>query len=440
MTIKMVQRMNTFNLNEEINEIIEYINKVDVVNKAENEFISEGTVESSETEKDLGGFLPKVNKSNSLTTCKSLSELKLDESNSGVNIQEKEIYHEEVEVLPQLSENNGLTVGGKVETTDTGGRFLGDIDDLDLNQEHKQCQLSRKRSRRKKSTHPSKWSKKIRNSAKLRSKSAAYKNNKQQQPHLDERQSEIMINCKPIKAIVRETTDKSASNKSVHHSNKSAPLISSVKTNSLVSAIHAYGKLPTTSIKLQVKNVPAVVEKCSVFKPGRIKQILHNAYNSSKLQSPVVKTGTTPMATLTSPLLLKLVNSDILNGPHSSVKVYMSDKQSGVINVCGMDHPCAPPSTPTPFISKKYEYIPSMTDVKAQRSLKAKLENIEKQEKKKFHKQKEEKLKLESTQAKELSRQQRLRQRQEIYALNKVMTILENEHFEKFISEHGFNV
>ena len=45
-------------------------------------------------------------------------------------------------------------------------------------------------------------------------------------------------------------------------------------------------------------------------------------------------------------------------------KVYLSEKQSGKLQELGMDLPCAPPATPAPEMYEKYEYVPSMADIR----------------------------------------------------------------------------
>ena len=49
---------------------------------------------------------------------------------------------------------------------------------------------------------------------------------------------------------------------------------------------------------------------------------------------------------------------------HKLKKVFLSDRQSGNINVLGTDLPCAPPATPTMEMMQYYEYVPSMGDIR----------------------------------------------------------------------------
>ncbi|XP_033121572.1 uncharacterized protein LOC117120655 [Anneissia japonica] len=45
-------------------------------------------------------------------------------------------------------------------------------------------------------------------------------------------------------------------------------------------------------------------------------------------------------------------------------RVYLSEKQSGVIKDCGIMLPCAPPCSPTVDQLKIVEYVPSMNDIR----------------------------------------------------------------------------
>ncbi|KAL5013382.1 hypothetical protein ScPMuIL_007652 [Solemya velum] len=121
------------------------------------------------------------------------------------------------------------------------------------------------------------------------------------------------------------------------------------------------------------------------------------------------------------------------------IKIYLSEKQSGVIRDCGMEVPCAPPATPTPEQMEKYEYVPSMNDIKAQRAVKMKLQVLEKEAQRRMEKLKEQRAKLNKQHQKEQDKQLKTRQRQEIYALNKVMTELENSRFLEFCRTKGLN-
>ncbi|KAK6176552.1 hypothetical protein SNE40_014815 [Patella caerulea] len=118
-------------------------------------------------------------------------------------------------------------------------------------------------------------------------------------------------------------------------------------------------------------------------------------------------------------------------------KIYQSQTQSGTVEVCGVDLPCAPPATPTPEQLKYHQYIPSLNDVMAQRAIKLRLEKIEKKEIKKMDKRREEEVKQEKLQQKDKLIEKRRKQRLEIYALNKIMTELENKKFQEFCQMKG---
>ncbi|CAH3107471.1 unnamed protein product [Porites lobata] len=124
----------------------------------------------------------------------------------------------------------------------------------------------------------------------------------------------------------------------------------------------------------------------------------------------------------------KLLNS---HDDNRVKKVYLSETHSGMIT--GI--PCAPPSTPTVDELKKVEYIPSLTDVKSQRAVKSRLINLGNKLRAQEQKKKEKAMKEEQRRAYGEILQLKQRQRAEIYALNKVMTELENENFRKFMEE-----
>lgn len=124
----------------------------------------------------------------------------------------------------------------------------------------------------------------------------------------------------------------------------------------------------------------------------------------------------------------KLLNS---HDDNRVKKVYLSETHSGMIT--GI--PCAPPSTPTVDELQKVEYIPSLTDVKSQRAVKSRLINLGNKLRAEEQEKKEKALKEEQRRAYGEILQLKQRQRAEIYALNKVMTELENENFRKFMEE-----
>ncbi|XP_076451551.1 uncharacterized protein LOC143287446 [Babylonia areolata] len=127
-------------------------------------------------------------------------------------------------------------------------------------------------------------------------------------------------------------------------------------------------------------------------------------------------------------------------GDRKATKVYLSQKQSSSVKDCGVLVPCAPPATPTPEHLKMYDYVPSLSDIKSQRHMRHRLEGMSKSEQKKLEKKREEQLRQEKQSYKERLAEQKKRQRQEIYALNKVMTDLEYQNFEQMVKTKGLNI
>lgn len=131
-----------------------------------------------------------------------------------------------------------------------------------------------------------------------------------------------------------------------------------------------------------------------------------------------------------------------VDGPSAkkTTKVFLSEKQSRSLRECGVLVPCAPPATPTPEHRQKFDIIPSLTDVRAQRHMRQRLEGISKTDTKKAERRHEEHMRQEKLTLREKVAETKRRQRQEIYALNKVMTDLEYSHFESFVKERGYNL
>ncbi|XP_031569329.1 uncharacterized protein LOC116303858 [Actinia tenebrosa] len=112
-------------------------------------------------------------------------------------------------------------------------------------------------------------------------------------------------------------------------------------------------------------------------------------------------------------------------------KIYLSEMQSKAIG--GV--PSAPPGTPSSDQLKKIEYVPSLMDIKSQRAIKLKLEKIVHKLRKEEQHTKENSIKQDQKKLKESLIELKQRQRLEIYALNRVMTELENENFKKFMDK-----
>ncbi|RUS84645.1 hypothetical protein EGW08_007565 [Elysia chlorotica] len=123
-----------------------------------------------------------------------------------------------------------------------------------------------------------------------------------------------------------------------------------------------------------------------------------------------------------------------------TVKVFQSDQQSGVISDLGLAIPCAPPATPTAEHLRKFEYVPSLQDVRAQRAFRQRLHAMEVKESQKEMRKQESLMAVEKLSLKEKRQQLKKMQRQQIYALNKVMTELEHERFHTFMQGVGTGI
>lgn len=157
--------------------------------------------------------------------------------------------------------------------------------------------------------------------------------------------------------------------------------------------------------------------------------IKHNAGSGTSLPGKQQEEIVHMSLSLMAPLPQKLQDSD----NEKVKKIFLSETHSAMI--AGI--PCAPPSTPIVDEKTKVEYIPSLTDVKSQRAVKARLINIGNNLRAQEQRRKEKSLKDEQKRAYGAILQLKQRQRAEIYALNKVMTELENANFRKFMEENA---
>ncbi|XP_041377526.1 protein PRRC2C-like [Gigantopelta aegis] len=142
----------------------------------------------------------------------------------------------------------------------------------------------------------------------------------------------------------------------------------------------------------------------------------------------------------TGPLRRSLNQSNNAIALKHAKKVFLSEKQSGSMKIEGIDVPCAPPATPTPEQLLQYEYVPSLKDIRAQRAVRQRLQIMEKQEQRRQDRQKEEQAKLDKQMNRQKEIQLKRKQRQEIYALNEMMTALENKRFEEFCKAKGISL
>ncbi|PVD36668.1 hypothetical protein C0Q70_03654 [Pomacea canaliculata] len=106
--------------------------------------------------------------------------------------------------------------------------------------------------------------------------------------------------------------------------------------------------------------------------------------------------------------------------------VFLSEKQSQYMKDGGILMPSAPPATPTPEHLQQFHYVPSLTDIKAQRIMRQRLDEVKKKEKKKTA-NKLVNLQHEKILFRERQMEQKHQQRLEIYALNHIMKTLENK-------------
>ena len=82
---------------------------------------------------------------------------------------------------------------------------------------------------------------------------------------------------------------------------------------------------------------------------------------SSSLKSSVESVTHTPRTSFKAP--------EISEDFGRVTKVYLSERQSDFVKINGVDVPCAPPATPTPEQLRRYEYVPSMFDIRVSRWL-----------------------------------------------------------------------
>lgn len=192
----------------------------------------------------------------------------------------------------------------------------------------------------------------------------------------------------------------------------------------------------STKSLIQAKNVDIVKE--AVILP----QMTNNSMIKSTTQTEIVRKTNNFFSPLTQKLPMHVGSSVHKNQAHGDnttkvTKIFLSDKHSGTVKDCGIEIPCAPPATPTPEQLRKVEYIPSLNDIRSQRAVKVKLQVLEKEAQKKLEKQREEKEKVDKQNKKIMEKDLKHQQRLEIYALNKVMTELENSRFKEFCIKKG---
>ncbi|XP_052083009.1 uncharacterized protein LOC127720464 [Mytilus californianus] len=173
--------------------------------------------------------------------------------------------------------------------------------------------------------------------------------------------------------------------------------------------------------------------------------VTNSSLVKSITQTEIVRRTNNYFSPSTQKLPMHMGGSAIKNQNQSDsankvTKIYLSDKHSGTVKDCGIEIPCAPPATPTAEQLRKVEYIPSLTDIRSQRAVKVKLQVLEKEAQKRMEKQQIERDKIEKQNKKLMEKDLKQQQRLQIYALNKVMTELENSRFKEFCAKKGIKM
>lgn len=173
--------------------------------------------------------------------------------------------------------------------------------------------------------------------------------------------------------------------------------------------------------------------------------VTNSSLVKSITQTEIVRRTNNYFSPSTQKLPMHMGGSAIKNQNQSDsankvTKIYLSDKHSGTVKDCGIEIPCAPPATPTAEQLRKVEYIPSLTDIRSQRAVKVKLQVLEKEAQKRMEKQQIERDRIEKQNKKLMEKDLKQQQRLQIYALNKVMTELENSRFKEFCAKKGIKM
>lgn len=189
---------------------------------------------------------------------------------------------------------------------------------------------------------------------------------------------------------------------------------------------NAHSKLPSHSRK---SSITQAAQKSNAKTTAQTISITKLGGSSGDSKSTVI--------TLDQPRRRKSLNKseDI-----KTVKVFQSDQQSGVISDLGLTIPCAPPATPTAEQLRRFEYVPSLQDVRAQRAFRQRLQAMESKASQKEMKKQENLMAVEKLSIKEKRQQLKRSQRLQIYALNKIMTELEYQRFQTFMQGVGSGI
>ncbi|XP_057305911.1 uncharacterized protein LOC130644361 [Hydractinia symbiolongicarpus] len=193
------------------------------------------------------------------------------------------------------------------------------------------------------------------------------------------------------------------------------------------SSNHNITRLCTTSSFNKAKNIQ---NKSTEVSPNKLDVVVKAPCTKTQWKNTLFYAHTKSFSGRKETFLPKKHNRKLKNlisvSPiKKSKKKFYSEKQSGNIN--GI--PCVPPCSPDTY---NFEFVACLADVKSQRSFKKRLQKLGNRQSEK------ERILLKKTL--QIDRERKLKeredlvkkQRQLIYALNKVMTDLENKNFVKF--------
>ncbi|GFR65741.1 hypothetical protein ElyMa_003666700 [Elysia marginata] len=169
-------------------------------------------------------------------------------------------------------------------------------------------------------------------------------------------------------------------------------------TSNVNTKLASYPRKPSVTQVAQKPNAKVTVPTISISKLGGSSSDNKNS------------TGTITVTGLVQPHRRKSLNK---TEEVKTVKVFQSDQQSGVISDLGLAIPCAPPATPTAEQLRKYEYVPSLQDVRAQRAFRHRLQAMEFKASQKEMRKQENLMAVEKVSLKEKRQQLKKSQRQQ---------------------------
>lgn len=140
--------------------------------------------------------------------------------------------------------------------------------------------------------------------------------------------------------------------------------------------------------------------------------------------------------------LRRNISSNVLIGNGGDKKMHrvpLSQKQPQLTKKAGPVMPSSLTTTSAAEHPNQFDYVPSLIDIKTQRHINQRLESVRRLDQKKAEHRRDEEKKQERVTFKEKMANQKKRQRQEIYALNKVMTDMEYKQFQELVQTQGLN-